>query len=50
MRKREEREYPLNNLNIETGGKEEEAEEGLEDALGGVSQEMEVEEDRGGEM
>ena len=36
----------LNNLNIETGGTKEEAAEGLEAALGGAAQEMEVEENR----
>ena len=40
----------MNNLNIETGGTEEEPEDGLEAALGGASQEMEVEENRGREV
>ena len=40
----------LNNLNIETGGTEEEAAEGLGAALGRASQDMEVEEDRGSEV
>ena len=37
----------LNNLNIETAGMENETAEGLEDALGRASQNVEVEEDRG---